>query len=173
MSEITNTNERYTDWYCEDSISAYLNNLMEIDELLFKLDYGQIANQKELFNFLNFLLTEKFPHECYNKYCGNKLYFSNTFEFARKHLELSLKEFVKLWTTSYDLGKFKAKNVKMFVVVRNSPRARELIEIAGDTPVYVYQGSSIELGHACGKPFGVSVISILDEGKSNIVDMGQ
>jgi hypothetical protein len=113
MSEITNTNERYTDWYCEDSISAYLNNLMEIDELLFKLDYGQIAKQKELFNFLNFLLTEKFPHKCYNKYCGNKLYFSNTFEFARKHLELSLKEFVKLWTTSYDLGKFKVRNVKI------------------------------------------------------------
>ena len=113
MSEIIDTNERYSEWYCEDLISAHLNNLMELDELLLKLDYCQITNQKELFNFLNFLLTEKFPHECYNKYCGDKLYFSNTFEFARRHLGLTLKEFVKLWTTPYDLGKFKVRSVKI------------------------------------------------------------
>ncbi|MHA2472213.1 MAG: hypothetical protein ACXAES_03150 [Promethearchaeota archaeon] len=113
MPETIDTNERYTDWYCEDLISAYLNNLIELDELLLKLDYCQITNQKELFNFLNFLLTERFPHECYNKFCGNKLHFSNTYEFAKRHLNLTLKEFVELWTISHDLGTFKVRSIKI------------------------------------------------------------
>ena len=113
MSEISETNERYEDWYSEELIRAYFSNLMELDELLLKLDYNRISNQKELFNFLNFLLTEKFPHRCYNKFCGNKIYFSNTFEFAKKCLNLTLKEFVKIWITPHTLGKFKVRSIEI------------------------------------------------------------
>ena len=62
MPKISETNERYKDWYCEELFRAYFNSLMELDELLLKLDYNRISNQKELFNFLNFLLTEKFQN---------------------------------------------------------------------------------------------------------------
>ena len=55
MPEISELNERYTDWFCEELFRAYFNSLMELDELLLKLDYNRISNQKELFNFLNFL----------------------------------------------------------------------------------------------------------------------
>ena len=103
MPEISETNERYKDWYCEELFRAYFNNLMELNELLLKLDYNRISNQKELFDFLNFLLTEKFPHRCYIESCGKKIYFSNTFEFAKKHLNLPLKEFVKIWITNYKI----------------------------------------------------------------------
>ncbi len=113
MPEISEMNERYTDWYCEELFRAYFNSLMELDELLLKLDYNRISNQKELFNFLNFLLTEKFPHRCYNEFCGNKLYFSNTFKFARKRLNLTLKEFVKIWITPHNLGKNKARSIEI------------------------------------------------------------
>jgi len=113
MPEISEMNETYNDWYCEELIRAYFSSLMKLDELLLKLDYSRISNQKELFNFLNFLLTEKFPHKCYNEFCGNKIYFSNTFEFAKKHLNLTLKEFVKLWITPHTLGKFKARSIEI------------------------------------------------------------
>ena len=49
--------------------------------------------------------------------------------------------------------------------------AKEIMEIAKDKPIYIYKGNNIELGAACGKPFGVSVITILDEGKSNIMNI--
>lgn len=39
-------------------------------------------------------------------------------------------------------------------------------------PIHVYQGDSTELGLACGKPFLVSVITILDPGSSNILNIG-
>ena len=113
MSEISETNERYKDWYCEELFKDYFNSLMGLDELLLKLDCSRISSQKELFNYLNFLLTEKFPHKCYNELCGNKLYFSNTFEFAKKRLNLTLKEFVKIWITPHTLGKFKARSIEI------------------------------------------------------------
>jgi hypothetical protein len=75
MPEILETNERYKDWYCEELIRSYINNLMELDELLLKMDYDRILEQKELFNYLNFLLTEKSPHRCYNEFCGNSYIF--------------------------------------------------------------------------------------------------
>jgi hypothetical protein len=105
-------NERYEDFYCEELIRAYFSKLIDLDELLLKLDYGRILDQKELYNYLNFLMTEKFPHRCYNERCGSKLYFSNTFEFAEKQLKLSLKEFVNIWTHSQNLNRFKVRSIE-------------------------------------------------------------
>ena len=113
MPEISEMNEAYNDWYCEELIRAYFNRAIELEEFLLKLDYDRISDQRELFNFLNFLLTEKFPHRCYNEFCGNKVYFSNMFEFAKKHLNLTLKEFVKIWITLYNLGKFKLRSIEI------------------------------------------------------------
>ena len=41
----------------------------------------------------------------------------------------------------------------------------------GNIPVYVYPGTSAELGAACGKPFVVMMLGIVDEGQSRIVDI--
>lgn len=111
MQENSELKERYKDWYCEVLIRSYLSNLMDLDELLLKLDYERIAEQKELFNFLNFLLTEKFPHRCYDENCRRKIYFSDTFDFAKKHLNLTLKEFVNFWISSHNLGKIKVRSI--------------------------------------------------------------
>lgn len=37
-------------------------------------------------------------------------------------------------------------------------------------PVYVYPGTSKELGTLCAKPFVVSALAVVDEGDSKIVD---
>jgi hypothetical protein len=112
MSEILKPNERYKDWYCEELIRAYFSRLIDLDELLIKLDYDRILDQKELFNYLNFLLTERFPHICYKEGCGSKLYFSNTFDYAKKQLHLSLKEFVNIWTHYQNL-EFKVRSIEV------------------------------------------------------------
>jgi large subunit ribosomal protein L30e len=39
-------------------------------------------------------------------------------------------------------------------------------------PIHVYPGDSTELGLACGKPFLVNVMTVLDPGSSNILNIG-
>ncbi|NPA70267.1 MAG: 50S ribosomal protein L30e [Crenarchaeota archaeon] len=40
-------------------------------------------------------------------------------------------------------------------------------------PVIVYPGSSWELGAACGKPFKVSTLAIIDPGESAILELAR
>lgn len=39
-------------------------------------------------------------------------------------------------------------------------------------PVYLYPGDGAELGLACGKPFFVNVMVVLEPGDSNILNIG-
>lgn len=39
-------------------------------------------------------------------------------------------------------------------------------------PVYNFGGDSEELGLACGKPFLVSILTVVEEGSSNILSLG-
>jgi len=40
-------------------------------------------------------------------------------------------------------------------------------------PVYLFDGTAKDLGKACGKPFNVSTIAILDQGTSGILALGE
>ena len=40
-----------------------------------------------------------------------------------------------------------------------------------EIPFYEFQGTSTELGSVCGKPFPVSVITVLNKGKSEILEI--
>jgi len=62
-------------------------------------------------------------------------------------------------------------DAKMYIVSKDCPRKKELMEMKEDVPIFIFNGNNIELGNACGKPFGISVISIIDEGKSNILEL--
>ncbi len=64
---------------------------------------------------------------------------------------------------------------KMVIVAANAPR-----EIRNDIehfskyakiPVYIFPGTSWDLGAICNKPFMVSAIAIIDPGESNILDL--
>ncbi|MFH1107538.1 MAG: 50S ribosomal protein L30e [Candidatus Micrarchaeota archaeon] len=64
--------------------------------------------------------------------------------------------------------------VKLVVVARNMMRdTRRDIEHycrIASVPVLEFEGTSIELGTVCGKPFPVSALSVIDAGHSDILE---
>jgi len=71
----------------------------------------------------------------------------------------------------YKMAIKKANEAKAFIVSRDCPYKEEIMKVAGEKPLYVFKGNNIELGAACGKPFGVSTLAIIDGGKSKILDV--
>jgi large subunit ribosomal protein L30e len=66
---------------------------------------------------------------------------------------------------------------KLFVVAGNTPegikvKVQECAK-ASKIPVIEFEGSSMELGSVCGRPFPVSVLSVYDAGTSNIMDLAK
>ncbi|WP_406658013.1 50S ribosomal protein L30e [Methanolobus sp. ZRKC2] len=58
---------------------------------------------------------------------------------------------------------------KMVVLAANCPpEIREKVE-STDVPVLNYPGPGTELGPACGKPFIIAAMAILDSGESDIL----
>lgn len=74
-------------------------------------------------------------------------------------------------------GMSSAGKAKMLVMANNVPDdIRGKVESFAKTskiPVVVFDGSSMELGSVCGKPFPVSVLSVYKEGSSNILDLAK
>jgi len=66
----------------------------------------------------------------------------------------------------------KAKSAKLVIVAANvsRPNAEAIGKFEG-APVYRFPGSSLELGSACGKPFAVSVLTVLAPGESGIMSL--
>lgn len=60
----------------------------------------------------------------------------------------------------------------LIVLSKNFPNSIEFNELAKKKkiPVYNYKSNSIDLGYTCGKAFAVSVIAVLDDGGSNILN---
>ncbi len=61
----------------------------------------------------------------------------------------------------------KKGEAKLIVVSSNCPEA----DVAGKSnlKVVVFSGSNVELGSACGKPFPISALAIINPGESNIL----
>ncbi len=64
---------------------------------------------------------------------------------------------------------------KLVVVAANAPPSIksdvEYYAKLAQIPVIVYPGSSWELGAACGKPFKVASLAVIDPGESNIMEL--
>ncbi len=65
----------------------------------------------------------------------------------------------------------KINDAKAIVISHDCNRKEKIMNIAKDKPVYVYNGNNLELGNVCGKPFGVSALAIIDEGKSGVLSL--
>jgi large subunit ribosomal protein L30e len=64
---------------------------------------------------------------------------------------------------------------KLFVLAANAPEPiRESVNKfskISEIPVIEFDGNSLELGSVCGKPFPVCVLSVYDEGTSQIMKL--
>ena len=69
----------------------------------------------------------------------------------------------------------KTGKAKAVIVAANAPPEirSDILYYAelGGTPVYVYPGTSVELGAVCGKPFPVASLAIVDPGNSRILEL--
>ena len=63
----------------------------------------------------------------------------------------------------------KEKKARLLVIASNCPDA-ELKTLQG-VKVHVFRGTNAELGAACGVPFSVSALAVLDPGESNILSL--
>jgi large subunit ribosomal protein L30e len=65
-----------------------------------------------------------------------------------------------------------AKKARLVIVTRSCPDAKLKEERAiGKIPVYHFDGSAVDLGQACGKPFPISAMAVLDPGSSGILTL--
>ena len=62
-------------------------------------------------------------------------------------------------------------SAKLVIISSNCPDETVSAAKKGETPVYSFKGNNSVLGAACGKPFPVSIIAILDGGKSDILSL--
>ncbi|AKB16621.1 MAG: 50S ribosomal protein L30e [Methanosarcina thermophila] len=58
---------------------------------------------------------------------------------------------------------------KMVVLASNCPEDIKQKVQATNVPVLEYEGTSVELGPVCGKPFTIAAMAILDVGESDIL----
>ncbi|MBP7410958.1 50S ribosomal protein L30e [Methanoculleus sp. 10] len=59
---------------------------------------------------------------------------------------------------------------RLVVVAKNSPESVKNLVNEIDIPVYVYEGSSVQLGKACGMPYVVSALAVVEPGESDILN---
>jgi large subunit ribosomal protein L30e len=71
------------------------------------------------------------------------------------------------------LKSIKVKKARLIIVASNCPQSiREDIEYycrLSEIPVSIYNGSSLDLGAVCGKPFKVSALTVREPGDSSIL----
>jgi large subunit ribosomal protein L30e len=79
--------------------------------------------------------------------------------------------------TKETLRAVKDKKAKLVVLAGNTPDADQqaLMTAAksGGVPVYKFGGTNQELGPACGKPFPVTMLSVLEAGESDVLALAR
>jgi large subunit ribosomal protein L30e len=60
----------------------------------------------------------------------------------------------------------------MVVVAGNCPeKFRKSLSSREGLFLYTFEGSSVQLGKACGKPFMVSALAVVDPGESDLLNL--
>ena len=62
-------------------------------------------------------------------------------------------------------------SAKLVILSSNCLEETASVAKKGDAPVHSFKGNNSVLGAACGKPFPVSIIAVLDGGKSDILTL--
>ncbi len=77
--------------------------------------------------------------------------------------------------TKETLKLLKLGKLKLVVMAKNTPpevkaRVKYYAELSR-TPIIEYEGTSVELGSALGKPFIASMVGVVEEGASKILEI--
>ena len=62
-----------------------------------------------------------------------------------------------------------SESAKLIILASNCPKGTVDFVKGGKIPVHSFSGNNSVLGAACGKPFPISVVAILDGGKSDVL----
>jgi len=62
----------------------------------------------------------------------------------------------------------KKGEAKLVVIANNCPE-KDVMTSGSSPKVLVFEGTNVELGSACGKPFPISALAIVNPGESNIL----
>jgi len=66
----------------------------------------------------------------------------------------------------------KKGEAKLVIISSNCPKGNiDDLTINKKTSTYNFKGTNIDLGSACGKPFPISILTIVKPGKSNIMQL--
>lgn len=70
-----------------------------------------------------------------------------------------------------------AKKAKLVVIAQNAPAvAVAQVNAAAEkvkVPIYTFQGKNTELGPACGRPYSVAVLSVIEAGDSDVLQLAK
>lgn len=70
------------------------------------------------------------------------------------------------------LDSAKSKKARLLIVASSCPEKSLTGERRYDKiPIFHFEGTAIELGAACGKPFPISALAVLDPGTSAILSL--
>jgi large subunit ribosomal protein L30e len=70
------------------------------------------------------------------------------------------------------LASAKEKKAKLLIVSKTCPSKSLTDEKKFDKiPIYHFDGTAVDLGAACGKPFPISALAVLDPGSSAILSL--
>ena len=64
-----------------------------------------------------------------------------------------------------------SESAKLIILASNCPKETVDVVKGGKIPVHSVSGNNSVLGAACGKPFPISVVAILDGGKSDVLSL--
>lgn len=69
------------------------------------------------------------------------------------------------------------KKAKLVIIATNAPEAAVAqVNAAAEktkVPVYKYAGKNTELGPACGKPYSVAVLTVVEAGDSDVLQLAK
>ena len=93
------------------------------------------------------------------------------------NIERSLKVLVETGKVHYGIEQAKRAadkgTAKMIIAASNCIEERFNDKKYGNIRIYHFKGTASDLGAACGKPFGVSALAVLDAGESDILKAGK
>lgn len=65
-----------------------------------------------------------------------------------------------------------AKKARLLIVATSCPEKKLTGERKFEKiPIYHYEGTAVELGAACGKPFPISALAVIDPGSSALLTL--